>query len=132
MHGPIFALGVASRKSRHDIFLFFPPQLDIGPPHCPILLIAPLCTHAPSPKIYPKVRDGDGDDCVTLAVRREVWWTATTANWGCWAVVRLLANNGHMALTVPEEHQPTSVGDWAICCGMNVGVLSTGRGGLWL
>jgi hypothetical protein len=84
MHGPIFALGVASCKSRHDILLFFSPQLDIGPPHCPILLIAPLCAHAPSPKIYPKVRDGDGDGdaCVALAVMREVWWTAATASWG--------------------------------------------------
>ena len=42
MHGPIFALGVASRKSCHDIFFFF---------HCSLLLAHPTvqsCWYPPS------------------------------------------------------------------------------------
>jgi hypothetical protein len=38
----------------HDVLPYFPPQLDIGPPHNPILLIAPLHPHAPSPNRHLK------------------------------------------------------------------------------
>ena len=38
----------------HDILPFVLPQLNIGPPHSPILLAAPLREGAPYPNVHPK------------------------------------------------------------------------------
>ena len=67
LYGPIFVLGVALRKKcalqdiqYHDIIFFFPMLLDNGPPHSPILLIAPLHMHAPSPNVTHRSGGNDG------------------------------------------------------------------------